>query len=362
MNTPLHLAVIRGNIQISQLLIRSGADINAVDVNGDNVVHFAARLGHELLLGWLLSKGPNIWQKNFEGKIPEEVSQPQLIHCFQKYKKRTLSQTENHRKKPGKIEVKKVVINEMGENKAPGVITPNDFIPISELGRGSFGEVYLVSKQDTGQYYAMKVLKKEKVLTQSLIRYALTERKVLSFIKHPFIVSLKFAFQTSEKLFLVIDYCPGGDLRVHLTETKYFSEQRAKIYISEVLLALEELHKHNIIYRDLKPDNIVIDKDGHARLTDFGLSKEGIFDSCMANSFCGSLAYLAPEMIKRQGHGKAVDWYLLGVLFYEMVTGFPPYFSPDKNEILNNIQHGRLKMPSKLSPEAKELIRDVSFI
>ena len=206
-----------------------------------------------------------------------------------------------------KAEIDDNFLSDVSIEKQNEGITPYDFIAISELGRGSFGEVYLVTKQNVDQLYAMKVLKKEKIIGQSLIRYAITERNVLSYIRHPFIVSLKYAFQTAEKLFLIIDYCPGGDLSTYLSREKVFSEQRARIYICEILLALEELHRHNIIYRDLKPDNIVLDYEGHVMLTDFGLSKEGINDNYMAKSFCGSYAYLAPEMIRRQGHGKAVD-------------------------------------------------------
>ena len=116
-----------------------------------------------------------------------------------------------------------------------------------------------------------------------------------------------------------------------LQRERKFTEERARIYTCEVLLALEDLHKRDIIYRDLKPDNVVLDEDGHALLTDFGLSKEGVEEEAKgAKSFCGSVAYLAPEMLRRAGHGKSVDWYLLGVLLYEMVVGCPPYFSPKK--------------------------------
>lgn len=108
------------------------------------------------------------------------------------------------------------------------------------------------------------------------------------------------------------------------------TENRAKLYAAEVLLALEDLHKRDIIFRDLKPDNVVIDEEGHALLTDFGLSKEGAADNVVNQSFCGSVAYLAPEMLKKSGHGKSVDWYLFGVLIYEMLVGFPPYFSRDR--------------------------------
>ena len=146
-------------------------------------------------------------------------------------------------------------------------------------------------------------------MKQNLIKYAVTERNVLSCIRHPFIVSLKYAFQTSDKLILFLENCPGGDLASNLHKKKRFTEYRACIYISDIVLALEELHKRDIIYICLKPDNIVLDKPGHALLTDVGLSKEKVYDNYQATIFCGSLAYLAPEVLKRQGHGKALNWY-----------------------------------------------------
>lgn len=176
----------------------------------------------------------------------------------------------------------------------------------------------------------MKVLTKAKILGHNLTRYALTERNVLSIQKHPFIVGLHYAFQTQEKLFLVLDYCPGGDLAEYLQLEKKFNEEKTRLYACDILLALEELHRKDIIFRDLKPDNVVLDKDGHALLTDFGLSKEGVMREGMAKSFCGSYAYLAPEMLKKIGHGKAVDWYLLGVIIYEMLCGLPPYYANNK--------------------------------
>ena len=204
--------------------------------------------------------------------------------------------------------------------------------------------------------YAMKVLHKRKIMGQNLVRYAKTERNVLSFFNHPFIIQLHYSFQTPEKLFMILEYAPGGDLGGVLKVEKKLSEDRARNYMCEIILAIEELHRRDIIFRDLKPDNVVIDEDGHAKLTDFGLSKEGIQDNHGASSFCGSVAYLAPEILKRQGHGKSVDWYLCGVLLYEMLCGIPPYFDNKKEQMFKNIKQGPLKMPDRLSEDAKDLL------
>lgn len=191
-------------------------------------------------------------------------------------------------------------------------------------------------------------------------RYALTEKNVLSTIRHPFIVKLHYSFQNTTRLFMILDFCPGGDLGGVLHEENTFNEDRCKIYIAEVILALEELHRRDIIYRDLKPDNILLDQDGHIMLTDFGLSKEDVSEQVTgAKSFCGSVAYLAPEMLKRVGHGKSVDWYLVGVVLYEMLTGFPPYYSESKEELFKNIEFSPLKLPTNVSLEAKSLLKSV---
>ena len=236
-------------------------------------------------------------------------------------------------------------------------IGPEDFICLGILGHGSFGEVFLVNKKNTEKYFAMKVLDKRKIAQQNIFKYAMTERNVLSVLNFPFIVKLNYAFQTNQKLFLLLDFAPGGDLSTQLRFRKRFREEVAKFYICEIALAIGELHKHDIIFRDLKPDNIIIDKDGHILLTDFGLSRSGITDREEANSFCGSVAYLAPEMLNRKGHGKAVDWYLLGVVFFEMLVGVPPYFSYSQEQIFNNIDKAELILPNFISKKAQELIK-----
>ena len=247
--------------------------------------------------------------------------------------------------------------NSLSSESTEEKIGPSSFICIALLGRGSFGEVYLVEHKKTNEKYAMKVLDKNRIAEQNIFKYAMTERNVLSIVHNPFIVKLNYAFQTNEKLFLLLDYCPGGDLAEQLQLQTRFSEEKAKFYLCEVILALGELHKKDIIFRDLKPDNVVIDKEGHAMLTDFGLSREGVYDTKIAKSFCGSIAYLAPEMLSRTGHGKAVDWYLLGVLFYEMLVGIPPYFTNSKEQIFRNIERADLKIPNFISNKAQKLIK-----
>ena len=238
-------------------------------------------------------------------------------------------------------------------------VGPSNFICLALLGQGSFGEVYLVQEKNTQNYFAMKVLDKKRIEKQNIFKYAMTERNVLSIINFPFIVKLNYAFQTKDKLFLLLDYCPGGDLSKQLQIQTRFSEDKAKFYICEITLALGELHKKDIIFRDLKPDNIVIDKEGHVMLTDFGLSREGVNEKYIAKSFCGSIAYLAPEMLNRKGHGKAVDWYLLGVCFYEMLVGIPPYFSNNKEQIFKNIEKAELFIPNFVSRKAQQFLRDL---
>lgn len=173
----------------------------------------------------------------------------------------------------------------------------------------------------------MKKLDKEKVIEQGMMRYTQTERNILTQINHPFLVKLNYAFQTSKYFFLIQEFCPCGDVSKMLTIKKRLTEEETRVYISEVLLALEHLHSLGIIYRDLKPDNIMIAEDGHLKVTDFGLSKENADSEFTSNSFVGTYAYAAPEVLKHKPHGKSLDWYLLGALLYEFLVGVPPFYS-----------------------------------
>jgi serine/threonine protein kinase len=237
---------------------------------------------------------------------------------------------------------------------------PDGFIVESEIGKGSFGEVFKVrDKGGEGKVYAMKLLEKAKILGHNLTRYAITERNVLSYSSnhnHPYLMKLFFAFQTSQHLVLILEYCEGGSMRRLIQLAKQLEEDIVTLYSAEVLLALEFLHDRNILYRDLKPDNVVF-KDRHCMLTDFGLSKES--KSERSTSFCGSSAYLAPEMLKRQGHGHAVDIYGLGVLAFEMRTGSPPFYTRNKDELFKNIESANLRMPTQFSPELADFVQKV---
>lgn len=244
---------------------------------------------------------------------------------------------------------------EQGPSQKPVL---DDFILMKVIGKGSYGKVMLVRHRDeeAGAYYAMKMLRKENVVMRNQVEHTKTERQVLEVVSHPFIVNLYYAFQTPKKLYFVLEYCPGGELFFHLSRAGRFSEKRCRFYASEILLAIDYLHRLNIIYRDLKPENILLDADGHIKLTDFGLSKEGIQDNFSATSICGTPEYLAPEILERQGHGKAVDWYSLGALMYEMLTGLPPFYTRDRDKLFERIRSGELSYPSHISTIAKSLL------
>merc|ERR1712118_303716 len=151
---------------------------------------------------------------------------------------------------------------------------------------------------------------------------------------------------TPRKLYFVLEYCPGGELFFHLSRAGRFSEGRCRFYASEILLAIEYLHRLNIVYRDLKPENVLLDSDGHVKVTDFGLSKEGIMDNVSAKTMCGTPEYLAPEILDKKGHGRAVDWYSLGALMFEMLTGLPPYYSKDKDQLFARIEEATSRIPA----------------
>ncbi len=184
------------------------------------------------------------------------------------------------------------------------------------------------------------------------------ERNILADVRHPFIVGLHYAFQTEGKLYLILDFLKGGDLFTRLSKEVMFTEEDVKFYLAELALALDHLHSLGIIYRDLKPENLLLDSDGHIAVTDFGLSKETLdSDGSKAYSFCGTVEYMAPEVVNRKGHSFAADWWSFGVLMYEMLTGQLPFQGENRKDTMNQILKAKLGMPEYLSPEAQSLLR-----
>jgi len=205
------------------------------------------------------------------------------------------------------------------------------------------------SGEEKGKLFAVKILRKTHLLKKQQISRTRTERKVLSIVDHPFIMKLHFAFQTEDRLFLVLDYCAGGELFFHLSRHKRFSEGWTRFYAAELILALEYLHSKGIIYRDLKPENILLDSAGHVKLGDFGLAKAHIQHPYEgAKSRVGTPEYMAPEVIKKMGHGFTVDYWGLGMVTYEMMTGLPPWYTEDRSKIFKRLLRSPLSFPSNV--------------
>ncbi|KAF9538430.1 hypothetical protein EC957_006755 [Mortierella hygrophila] len=230
-------------------------------------------------------------------------------------------------------------------------LSTSDFDILRVLGVGSFGKVYQVRKKDTGRIYAMKVLVKKQVIEQKQVEHTIAERNVLvQALQSPFIVGLKFSFQTLTKLYLVQDFMNGGELFFHMQNEGTFSEPRARFYVAELVLALEHLHSCNVVYRDLKPENILLSSQGHIVLVDFGLCKQNVTEDERTHTFCGTTEYLAPEIVKGTGYGKAVDWWSLGVLLYEMLVGASPFADNRTEGTYHKILHQPVIFPSRLEP------------
>jgi len=238
-----------------------------------------------------------------------------------------------------------------------------DFECMKVLGIGAFGRVLLVRYKETGQIFAMKTLLKSQVAnTDRAIRNLKSERHILN-NDHPFLVHLHFSFQTDDTLYLVMDYLAGGDLFFHMRRRGRFTEKEARLFAAEITLAIEHLHNFGVIYRDLKPENVLFDKEGHICLTDFGISKE-IGDE-KTKTLCGTPSYLAPEILKGEAYGESIDWWSLGVLILEMVTGRNPFRSKNMHQTMQWIVRKPLVFPDYLDSKtvsfiAQLLVRDPS--
>jgi len=206
----------------------------------------------------------------------------------------------------------------------------------------------------------MKSLRKEDLIDKEQLEHTKTEKRILETVDHPFLVGLEYVFQTPEKIFFVMDFMKGGELFQHLRTSRRFSEERAKFYVCCIAMALGHLHSLQIIYRDLKPENVLLDEKGFCYLTDFGMAKE-LKAGEVAMSFCGTPEYLAPEIITGEGHDRMADWWSLGILAYETMYGIPPFYNQNQMIMYDLIRECNLKFPQvpEISAEGKDFIKSI---
>jgi len=228
-----------------------------------------------------------------------------------------------------------------------------DFVRLITLGTGTFGRVFLVRHNGTNDYYAMKAMKKTEVVRLKQVEHINSEKEIISKVHHPFIVNMLCTFQDVNYLYMIMEYIIGGELFLHLRRAGNFPPPQARFYAAEVILALEYLHSLDIVYRDLKPENILLDQTGHIKITDFGFAKKV---ESRTWTLCGTPEYLAPEIIQSKGHGKAVDWWALGILIYEMLLGYPPFYDESPFGIYDKILRGVIMFPPYIDKIAKDLI------
>ena len=239
----------------------------------------------------------------------------------------------------------------------------DDFDILKVLGKGAYGKVYQVRKVggvDSKRVYAMKSVNKSRILdSKTDQRHTRTERDVLAAVKHPFLIKMFYAFETSKRLYFVQEFCRGGELFRLMETERMFLEDHARFYLCEITCALEYLHSLHIVYRDLKTENIMLDAEGHIKLIDFGLSKVFDRDNALTTTFCGTVEYMAPEVvIKSPGHGKPADWWSFGIFMYDLLTGRSPFHSNrGKRETKERILRGKFNVPPFISHDASDLMR-----
>ena len=231
----------------------------------------------------------------------------------------------------------------------------DDFALLNVLGVTAFGKVVL-ARGARDELYAIKSLRKAELARTGQLGRILRERRVLEQVDeaHPFITRLHFSFESDATIYFGLDYCGGGDLFALLSKSRRFSEHMMRFYACELILAFEFLHAKKIVYRDTKPENVLLDAEGHVRLCDFGYARDGVGAATSgASTMCGTPEYMAPEVITEVGHGTAVDWWGLGMICYEMVAGLPPWFQPrnrDRQLLFGRIQFAPLAMPAVITP------------
>lgn len=238
--------------------------------------------------------------------------------------------------------------------KQPQKLNLSDFELLKPLGEGSFGKVYIVRHKTKGTFWAFKQLKKQEIIKSKQVDHLKNEVFILNSIEHPFIVKMAGMTQDNRYLYIGMEFVSGGELFTYLRRVVRFPKVQAMLYIATVVLMFEFLHSKNVIYRDLKPENLLIDSEGYLKLTDFGFAK--IVEN-RTYTLCGTPEYIAPEIILNKGHGKGVDWWTVGVLLYEMLAGIDPFNDSDPLMIYQNIIRADLKFPRTFDKDGRSLVK-----
>ena len=261
------------------------------------------------------------------------------------------------KKKPDQLIDKDSSVNDNKDSELVSVkISYSDFEPLKLLGTGAFGKVLLVRYISNDKLYAMKVLSKSQLKLKKQEEHSKNERDLMVKLNNPFIINIKFAFQDESKLYIVSEFMQGGDMFYHIHHsTINMTEDTVKFYIIELILGIEFLHKNNVIFRDLKPENILMDAEGHIKISDFGLSKILENPKDKAYTLCGTTKYLAPEILKNRGYDKSVDWWSLGCIYYEMLTGKIP-FKIKNNKIDLSVFEEKINFKENMNPLIIDLI------
>lgn len=231
----------------------------------------------------------------------------------------------------------------------------DQFEILSVIGRGSYGKVMLCKKKDTGEYFAIKTIRKSSLSQSNRIHTVMSERNILTKASHPFIVSLKFAFQSTSKFYFGLEFVPGGDIGFHLQKNHLVHMQDIILYIVEISLALHFLHERGIVYRDLKPENVLLDAEGHVKLTDFGLAKDLYFQG-LTSTMCGTVEYFAPEIVGGESYGVEVDWWTLGIFTYVLLFRKTPFEDKNRAMTYKNIMEKEPVFPKDTPEGVKEFI------
>jgi len=234
------------------------------------------------------------------------------------------------------------------------VLVSTDFVHGKTLGTGAFGRVKIVTHKSTGNCYALKQLKKASIIKMKQVDHLISEKNILVAVKHPFVVNMFGTFHDPRYVFILLEYVPGGEFFTHLRKAGRFDNDTSRFFAGGIASIFDYCHNKSIIYRDLKPENILLTADGYLKLTDFGFAK--VIEH-RTYTLCGTPEYIAPEVLLNKGHGKAVDWWTLGILIYEMIVGYPPFVDEDPMGIYQKILSGKIVFPKLFDKYAKDLVK-----